>query len=66
MPPFSLIDVKLMFGRVPAVVSTIKRKKMTELTKDTKHNRQDEFAPVQIHVTYVFLVAFLFSVFQGS
>ena len=46
-----------MFRRVPAVVSTIKRKKMTELTKDTKHNRQDEstrpslskFAPVQIY-----------------
>ena len=57
-----------MFRRVPAVVSTTKRKKMTELTKDTKHmhNRQDEFAPVQIHVTYVFLVAFLFSVFQVS
>ena len=55
-----------MFRRVAAVVSTIKRKKMTELTNDTKHNRQDEFAPVQIHVTYGFLVAFLFSVFQGS
>ena len=55
-----------MFRRVPAVVSTTKRKKMTELTKDTKHNRQDEFAPVQIHVTYVFLVAFLFWVFQVS
>ena len=55
-----------MFRRVPAVVSTIKHKKMTELTKGTKHNRKDEFGPVQIHVTYVFLVAFLFSVFQGS
>ena len=38
-----------MFRRVPAVVSTIKRKKMTELTKDTQHNRQDEFAPAQIY-----------------
>ena len=42
MPAFSLINVKLMSRRVPAVVSTMKRKKMTELTKDTKHNRQDE------------------------
>ena len=49
LPAFSLIDVKLMFRRVPAVVRTIKRKKMTELTKDTKHNRQDEFAMVQIY-----------------
>ena len=61
-----------MFRRVPAVVSTIKRKKMTQLTKDTKHNRQDEStrpsctgANLPI-VTYVFLVAFLFSVFQVS
>ena len=62
-----------MFRRVPAVVSTIKRKKMTELTKDTKHNRQDELTRPLVCtganlpiVTYVFLVAFLFSVFQGS
>ena len=32
LPAFSLIDLKLTFRRVPAVVSTIKRKKMTELT----------------------------------
>ena len=38
-----------MFRRVPAVVSTIKRKNMAELTKDTKDNRQNEFAPVQIY-----------------
>ena len=42
-----------MFRRVAAVVRAIKRKKMTELTKDTKHNRQDEFAPVQIHERYL-------------
>ena len=61
-----------MFRRVPAVVSTIKRKKMTELTKDTsttdKMNRPGQVctgANLPI-VTYVFLVAFLFSVFQGS
>ena len=49
LPVFSLIDVKLMFRRVPAVVSTIKRKKMTELTKDTKHNRQDESTRPSLH-----------------
>ena len=49
LPPFSLIDVKLMFGRVSAVVSTIKRKKMTELTKDTKHSRQDESTRPSLH-----------------
>ena len=38
-----------MFRRVPAVVSTIKRKKMTELTKDTKHNRQDESTRPSLH-----------------
>ena len=38
-----------MFRRVPAVVSTIKCKKMTELTKDTKHNRQDESTRPSLH-----------------
>ena len=38
-----------MFRRAPAVVSTIKRKKMTELTKDTKHNRQDESTRPSLH-----------------
>ena len=42
-----------MFRRVPALVSAIKRKKMTELTKDTKQQTrwidQAEFAPVQIY-----------------
>ena len=38
-----------MFRRVAAVVSTIKRKKMTELTKDTKHNRQDESTRPSLH-----------------
>ena len=38
-----------MFPRVPALVSTIKRKKMTELTKDTKHNRQDESTRPSLH-----------------
>ena len=49
LPAFALIDVKLTFRRVPAVVSTIKRKKMTELTKDTKHNRQDESTRPSLH-----------------
>ena len=52
-----------MFRRVPAVVSTIKRKKMTYKAQQSTWIDQAEFAMVQ---TYVFLVAFLFSVFQGS
>ena len=49
LPAFSIIDIKLTFRIVPAVVGTIKRKKMTELTKDTKHNRQDESTRPSLH-----------------